>query len=262
MEWLRWHHGTVGDPKLRMVAAEAGQPVAVVIAVWASLLECASLAADRGSISDFSPKLCAFTIGAEPSAVVATMTAMRDAEMLLDDRIRAWDKRQPAREDEGATDRKRRQRDRERDAERVTHGHAPSRTVQHQSRQIDRVDRTESDSSVDVALQHDGSLNKTRAKPAPASGEAEDFIRFYDLYPRHEGRGQARRAWRAATAKAKPPDIMAGLARAIARWRSAGTDPKFIPLPATWLNGERWGDETPQPTSSKGPTSGYASIVS
>lgn len=304
MEWLRWHHGTVGDPKLRMVAAEAGQPVAIVIAVWASLLECASLASDRGSISDFSPKLCAFTIGVEPAAVLAVLTAMREADMLVDDRVKAWDKRQPAREDDGATDRKRRQRERERtarDVDNVTQGHASSRsdTLRHKadseaensvnqsdensvdvalqhsmesttcsdvthrhamSRQIDREDRKK-DSPLPPAAPKSEQPKSPRAKPAPASGEAEDFVRFYDLYPRHEGRGQARRAWLAAASKAKPEAIMAGLARAIARWRANGTEQRYIPLPATWLNGERWGDESEQPKS-KGPTSGYASIVS
>lgn len=29
--------------------------------------------------------------------------------------------------------------------------------------------------------------------------------------------------------------------------RAEGTEPQFIPYPATWLNGERWLDEDDQP---------------
>ena len=37
--WLRWHIGTWNDPKWRLIAKRSGQPVAVVVAVWAAMLE-------------------------------------------------------------------------------------------------------------------------------------------------------------------------------------------------------------------------------
>lgn len=46
--WFRWYEGTAEDGKLRLVAREAGVSVAVVVAVWAALLEDAS----RGAHGD------------------------------------------------------------------------------------------------------------------------------------------------------------------------------------------------------------------
>lgn len=110
MQWLRWYHGTVNDPKLRMVAAEAGRPVCEVVAVWAALMECASEAKERGSVAAFSPRVTAFTLGMELGDLLAILTATREAKMLVDDRLAAWDRRQPLREDPTATERKRKQR--------------------------------------------------------------------------------------------------------------------------------------------------------
>ena len=45
--WLKWFHGAVADDKWPLIARKSGQPVAVVVAVWAALLECASQAEDR-----------------------------------------------------------------------------------------------------------------------------------------------------------------------------------------------------------------------
>ena len=76
------------------------------------------------------------------------------------------------------------------------------------------------------------------------------FDNFWELYPRKIGKGAARKAYAEAIRKAGPDDIEAG----VARFRAGlnGTDPKFIPHPATWLNAERWLDDPPphKPTAS------------
>lgn len=61
---------------------------------------------------------------------------------------------------------------------------------------------------------------------------------FWAGYPRKIGKGQARKAWTAATKKATVEEIMAGL-----KAYKFSTEQEFIPHPATWLNGERWLDE-------------------
>jgi hypothetical protein len=67
------------------------------------------------------------------------------------------------------------------------------------------------------------------------------FDQFWKLYPRHEAKANAQKAWD----KIKPDEIlfhgiMDGLAKQIKfKW----TDPKFIPHPTTWLNGGRWTDD-------------------
>jgi hypothetical protein len=69
--------------------------------------------------------------------------------------------------------------------------------------------------------------------------ECTDFINFYNSYPRKEGKGQARRAFNTAKKKVSLEKMLASLEKHKKKWQ----DPKYIPLPATWLNGERWDDE-------------------
>lgn len=72
-----------------------------------------------------------------------------------------------------------------------------------------------------------------------------DFDAFWEAYPRKVSKGAARRAWAAAVGKTTAATILAGLAR----WRPP-SDAKFTPHPATWLSGERWADEEPEPALS------------
>lgn len=62
-------------------------------------------------------------------------------------------------------------------------------------------------------------------------------------YPRREGKGQARRAYRTARKLVDADTIMEGVAASAADWRSSGRSMDKIPHAATWLNGERWTDE-------------------
>jgi len=65
------------------------------------------------------------------------------------------------------------------------------------------------------------------------------FAEFYDAYPRKEARRKAEQAYRAAIKRADHDAIMAGLAAF-----AFSDDRKFVPLPASWLNADRWADET------------------
>jgi len=73
-------------------------------------------------------------------------------------------------------------------------------------------------------------------KRVPA--KVEGFDAFWSAYPRRVGRGQAEKAWRAIGPELHPA-IMQGLKNQAGIWN----DPKFIPYPATWLNGKRWEDD-------------------
>ncbi|MFI8254117.1 hypothetical protein [Streptomyces filamentosus] len=84
-------------------------------------------------------------------------------------------------------------------------------------------------------------------KKDPAPDLLEGFDEFWAAYPRRIAKAPARAAWTKAIKRgAKPTDITAAAARAAAQWRSQNTETKFIPHPATWLNGERYDDE-PEP---------------
>lgn len=72
-----------------------------------------------------------------------------------------------------------------------------------------------------------------------------DFDTWFDHelwlhFPRRVGKGQARKAAKAAIKKTSPETIIAGV-RAFAA-SAAGKDEQYIAHPATWLNGERWSD--------------------
>lgn len=114
IDWFRWHHGTVNDQKFPLVARKSGASVAEVIAVWACLLERASGAEERGSLGDVDHEAIDCALGMEEGRSAAIYSALQ-ARNLIDhnDRLTAWAVRQPKREDEGATDRKRAQRERE-----------------------------------------------------------------------------------------------------------------------------------------------------
>lgn len=82
------------------------------------------------------------------------------------------------------------------------------------------------------------------AKPTP-----KDFVVFYAAYPRHQGKGAAEKAW-AKVCKNGPSlrTILEAIEvqKESADWQKDGG--KFIPYPATWLNGKRWEDE-PSPVA-------------
>lgn len=135
MDWFRWYHGTVNDPKFRVVAAASKQPLTVVLAVFAAFAERASSATERGDISGWDAEAIGAGLEITPEAVQAVYAAMQ-RRMLDADSFSAWKARQPKREREDPTalDRKQAQRLRDKAAnsntcEGVTPGHATSHPV-------------------------------------------------------------------------------------------------------------------------------------
>lgn len=135
IDWFRWHHGSVTDPKFQLVAKKAGVRLGDVIAVWAFVLEKASADTDRGTIGQIDFETLDFLLGAEEGAAVRILDAMTARGLIEGSRIARWNERQPKREDETAAERKRRQREREHEekmaacvtddaARYVTQGHA------------------------------------------------------------------------------------------------------------------------------------------
>lgn len=69
---------------------------------------------------------------------------------------------------------------------------------------------------------------------------AEDFTTWWAEYPMKKDKGHALKAYRAARKKATARVLL----DALTAWAPiAKQNPKYIPLAATWLNGERWEDE-------------------
>lgn len=101
IDWFRWHHGSVTDPKFQLVARKAGVRLGDVIAVWAFVLEKASADADRGSMGDLDVETLDFLLGVEDGAAARILGAMADRGLITEGRIAKWDERQPKREREG-----------------------------------------------------------------------------------------------------------------------------------------------------------------
>ena len=67
------------------------------------------------------------------------------------------------------------------------------------------------------------------------------FDQLWSLYPRKVGKGQARKAFKAASKKKDFYELLPKLMDYVQTLE--GKDKQYIPHLATWLNGERWEDE-------------------
>lgn len=95
MKWLRLYHDTVTDPKWRLVAIDSGQPLSAVLAVWMSMLVCASEAKERGTLEGWDDRIAGAAIDLRGDAVRCIREAMQG--LVLDGmRLTGWDKRQKA----------------------------------------------------------------------------------------------------------------------------------------------------------------------
>lgn len=135
IEWFRWYHGSVTDPKFGVVAKKSGSRVSDVIAVWAVILELASSKSDRGNIGQLDFEAIEHLLGIDDGQAERILDAMIQRGLLTGDgKISSWDKRQAKKEDDTATERKRRQR--ERDAELLQQNKEMSRDVTDMSRNV------------------------------------------------------------------------------------------------------------------------------
>jgi hypothetical protein len=91
--------------------------------------------------------------------------------------------------------------------------------------------------------QEDKPRDKTQ-KPEARSQKPDIYkLRFdewYEIYPRHVGKGAAEKAYAKALKDVDPETLIERARRFAAK---PPDDPKFIPHPATWLNQKRWEDE-------------------
>jgi hypothetical protein len=107
MDWLRWWHGTVTDPKFQWVARKSDQGLGNVLAVWAAVLECASNAtqcnadATRGNVASFDCNDFDVLLGLDDGCVQRIYDAMIEKKLIQEGRLSQWEARQPKREDSG-----------------------------------------------------------------------------------------------------------------------------------------------------------------
>lgn len=99
MDWFRWYHGSVTDPKFAIIAQRAKTTRANVVAVWSYLLETASQADKRGDVTRCDAEDVAVTLDVKTTVIDAIFDAMRSKRLIENGRLAGWDKRQPKRED-------------------------------------------------------------------------------------------------------------------------------------------------------------------
>lgn len=109
---------------------------------------------------------------------------------------------------------------------------------------------------VSVADQNNNPEKEPRNTPPTPSDDEQFDTLVWQHWPNKNGKAAARKKWRTAVAAyRKSPEYVASLAgqgesladvvRKFGAAYRATTPPKFIPMLATWLNGERWSDPLP-----------------
>lgn len=217
IDWFRWHHGSVSDPKFQLVAKRAGASVAEVLAVWACLLEAASQSVFRGhpGEQDFESLDCA--LGLSDGMSKAIYSRLHERGLLTEGgAITAWEKRQPKREDDTAAERKRRQREREKDGDTLNPAESRGVTQCHDREEKNREEKKEN--------------------------TLPGFALFWDSWPksdRKQARGKCLDAWKKAGAEPHAAQIVAHIeSMKGGPWLKDGG--RYIPAPLTYLNQRRW----------------------
>lgn len=82
-------------------------------------------------------------------------------------------------------------------------------------------------------------IETTTKNPSPP--KAEEFEKFWSLYPRKEGKGDARKAFTTARKTTSIDTILDGLHRY--KLATVLTERQFVKMPGPWLRSERWTDE-------------------
>ena len=213
MQWFRFYHEALDDPKVQTLDAETFRD-------WVNLL-CLCCRMD-GELPKTVEQI-AFVLRRSPDACLTVLSRLADAG-LLDKRnggpngmhyaIHAWDKRQY--KSDTSTDRVKRYRERSKDV-------------------TETVTVTPPDTETETE-------KKRKNTPLPPSRGSDGFDLFWEAYPRKVSKGAAAKAWKAAIKKASADEIVGGVKRF-----KFSDDPQFIPHPATWLNAERWADEAAKP---------------
>lgn len=100
--------------------------------------------------------------------------------------------------------------------------------------------------SIDVQQELNGAARTEKPSSEKSDASEDGFEQFWKLYPKKAKRKDALRAWQ----KLKPSaELQEVLITALGKhcvshdWTKEGG--RYVPLPASWINGERWEDELP-----------------
>lgn len=234
IDWFRWHHGSVTDPKFQLVARKSKQALASVIAVWAFVLEQASASEDRGAFGTIDCEAIDCLLGLEDGATAAILAAMGERGLVDDGTVSAWEKRQPKRErtDNTSTERSRAHRDRQRQSQQ------DGETQHHATPEID-------DATPCNATQHqkkprgEESREEKKNTPQPPTGAFEAFWECWPQNERKQDKAKCSEKWKRDSLDTVAAAIVADVSakKHSQKWRDG-----FIEAPMVYLNNRRWED--------------------
>lgn len=133
-EWLRLWHGTSTDAKLSMIAKKVGARRCEMTAFFECLLDHASQHSERGHVADIDLELVSFTQEIDLDVLQNLYAEMVRKGVIINERLASWDKRQPKRED-GAAERAKAWRERNKDQANATERTRTPRTEQNRTEQ-------------------------------------------------------------------------------------------------------------------------------
>lgn len=262
MQWFRFYSEALDDPKVQRLTGD-------LFKVWVNLLCLANEAEERGTLPELDD--IAFRLRLDSQKTEDALLGLKRAGLLDVDQttdlyvIHAWGKRQPISDlDSTATERKRRQRERDAGLQRqnqsvtrdVTRDSSPGHagvtghvTRLEKSREEEkRVEQSRPTPLPPAPRRPDpsppGGGGKVRAVPKPSTLNTDQqsrFDRWYPTYPNRQHRPEAERAFR----KVDPDDALTDrlIADTAARQQGRKWSDGFIEHPATYLNNRVWEDD-------------------
>lgn len=251
IDWFRWHHGSVTDPKFQLVARKSKQALASVIAVWAFVLEQASASEERGTFGSIDGEAIDCLLGLEDGATGAILAAMGERGLVEDGFVSAWEKRQPKRErtDNTSTERSR-----------------AYRAKQHQAQQSDDEQRHATPEIDDAtpcnATQHqkkprgEESREEKKNTPLPPTGGFGEFWECWPKNDRKQDKAKCSALWERDNLGDVSAQIMADVKakKTTRKWEDG-----FIEAPLVYLRNRRWEDAaTPAETPKWWEEAGFA----
>lgn len=275
MEWLRWYHGAISDPKWPLIARKSKQNIGTVVAVWAAILEHASQDEERGSIDGFDPEAIDALYGYEDGTCKSVVDAMADKKLIVNGCVLSWQKRQPKRErEDNSTERVRKFREAKKAASETENSnnnaeetpcnasvtplkrHETPRTEQNREEKNREERELTLSQDAHAHVDNPSADSKPKLPPGPAPSEySVEFLQLAEQYPRKdEGLAAAWMAFKAAKAAHAYPGNPIVLPILVA-WRVSPqwTDDsgRFIPSFSRWIRERRWEAGPPEDEAAK-----------
>lgn len=98
-------------------------------------------------------------------------------------------------------------------------------------------------STVQASQERKGIRKDIRPKRSKPERSLDGFDEWWNEQTRKEGKGNARKSYASALSKTDAASLLAGWIRSKTQYEREGRARDKYPLPATWLNQERWEDD-------------------